>query len=1033
MFSRSRACTTDSTKQIATDTDPVCCAVLQVHNASNMVFIGIGLRSPVRNGSAYCESLPEYGNLLGNDLLCPALLIYRSYGIQFTQASVVGRIDVFRCAYTKLDSLFATAPWDFQYHPGVIRMGMSGIGVNLTSSQNIISNNDLFGAWELIYLYRGTIGATVRNNFLHDYLFSGFRCGADVHFAWDCALTTVKHNFVFSPQKKNLTGDSAGIYFCTHWFSPGNKVSCNYVVGGDHCYYLDYCTSGVEVEGGVCLQLWDGVKLNNGKRNHIRSLLMVGLGQSPGYITCFTVTVNHCRKDPGSYWEAMRKLYYDTPEINKVRVNHPDKALGPYGGVGAEPWVYGSSPPLSTPLKSYTSLCTPLHSSPLFSTTFPPFPTFSTPSTPIHPSSLLSTPLHSYPPLSTPIHPSPLLSTPLHSYPPLSTPIHPSPLLSTPLHSYPPLSTPIHPSPLLFTPLHSYPPLSTPIHPSPLLSTPLHSYPPLSTPIHPSPLLSTPSTPIHPSSLLSTPLHSYPPLSTPIHPSPLLSTPLHSYPPLSTPIHPSPLLSTPLHSYPPLSTPIHPSPLLSTPLHSYPLPPLLSTPLHSYPPLSTPIHPSPLLSTPLHSYPPLSTPIHPSPLLSTPLHSYPPLSTPIHPSPLLSTPLHSYPPLSTPIHPSPLLSTPLHSYPPLSTPIHPSPLLSTPLHSYPPLSTPIHPSPLLSTPLHSYPPLSTPIHPSPLLSTPLHSYPPLSTPIHPSPLLSTPLHSYPPLSTPIHPSPLLSTPLHSYPPLSTPIHPSPLLSTPLHSYPPLSTPIHPSPLLSTPLHSYPPLSTPIHPSPLLSTPLHSYPPLSTPIHPSPLSTPFLSSSPTPPSLHPSLFLSTTFHPFPTFFTPLHPLPCSPYQEWPWMKHVCRQTRIGAYSCNPPGPGALTAHDTGACSGMATENDVEYIVVDPDSLRDAEYRYCEKNPGADYLNRQIVYRYTGEDMKFADYANQDFGVSENSIVLAEHPGFVSCPKKDIGIKAVSTQSYFKDWNIPEPPFFQAMLDLPYKMVFNSELF
>ncbi|CAI5518436.1 unnamed protein product [Closterium sp. Naga37s-1] len=346
--------------EITTDTEPV----LQVLNASNMVFIGIGLRSPVRNGSAYCESLPEYGNLLGNDLLCPALLIYRSYGIQFTQASVVGliagarlalsiltrpissacccccplprpclacrsygiqftqasvvgRIDVFRCAYTKLDSLFATAPWDFQYHPGVIRMGMSGIGVNLTSSENIVSNNDLFGAWELIYLYRGTIGATVRNNFLHDYLFSGFRCGADVHFAWDCALTTVKHNFVFSPQKKNLTGDSAGIYFCTHWFSPGNTVSCNYVIGGDHCYYLDYCTSGVAIQGGVCLQLWDGVKLNNGKRNHIRSLLMVGLGQSPGYITCFTVTVNHCRKDPGSYWEAMRKLYYDTPEINK--------------------------------------------------------------------------------------------------------------------------------------------------------------------------------------------------------------------------------------------------------------------------------------------------------------------------------------------------------------------------------------------------------------------------------------------------------------------------------------------------------------------------------------------------------------------------------------------------------------------------------------------------------------------------------------------------------------------------------------------
>ncbi|GJP59757.1 hypothetical protein CLOP_g15126 [Closterium sp. NIES-67] len=455
--------------EITTDTEPV----LQVHNASNIVFIGISLRSPVRNGSAYCESLPEYGALLGNDLLCPALLIYRSYGIQFTQASVIGRIDVFRCAYTKLDSLFATAPWDYAYHPGVIRMGMSGIGVNLTSSENIISNNDLFGAWELIYLYRGTIGATVRNNFLHDYLFAGFRCGADVHFAWDCALTTVAHNFVFSPQKKDLTGDSAGIYFCTHWFNPGNTVTCNYVIGGDHCYYLDYCTSGVVIQGGVCLQLWDGVKLNNGKRNHIRSLLMVGLGQSPGYITCFTVTVNHCGKDPGSYWEAMRKLYYDTPEINK--------------------------------------------------------------------------------------------------------------------------------------------------------------------------------------------------------------------------------------------------------------------------------------------------------------------------------------------------------------------------------------------------------------------------------------------------------------------------------------------------------------------------------------------------------------------------------EWPWMKHVCRQTRIGAYSCNPRGHNALTAHETGACSGLATENDVEYIVVDPDTSRDAEYRYCERNPGAHHLNRQVVYRYSGDEMKFADYKNEDFAVTEGSVVLAKHPEFVSCPRKDVGTKPVSIHSYYKDWNIPEPSFFQAILDLPYEMVFNNDLY
>eukprot|EP00475_Leptophrys_vorax_P009608 TRINITY_DN16359_c0_g1_i1.p2 TRINITY_DN16359_c0_g1~~TRINITY_DN16359_c0_g1_i1.p2 ORF type:complete len:387 (-),score=-3.72 TRINITY_DN16359_c0_g1_i1:218-1276(-) len=195
---------------------------------------------------------------------------------------------------------------------------MNGIGPSLTSSRSIISNNDVSGNWELINLYRGTIGVRVVNNFLHDYIFAGFRCGADVHYAWDCFFTTLRHNFIYTPQSKGrLMLDAGGIYFCTHWYNPGNKVSCNYVIGGDHCYYLDYCTSAVEIDGGVCAMLWDGVKLNNGKRNLIRSLITVGLGSISSYITCLTVTINHCKKDPGNYWERMRLRYYNSPAIQK--------------------------------------------------------------------------------------------------------------------------------------------------------------------------------------------------------------------------------------------------------------------------------------------------------------------------------------------------------------------------------------------------------------------------------------------------------------------------------------------------------------------------------------------------------------------------------------------------------------------------------------------------------------------------------------------------------------------------------------------
>ena len=46
-----------------------------------------------------------------------------------------------------------------------------------------------------------------------------------------------------------------------------NKLSCNYVVGGRHCLYLDYASSHVEVNGGACINGFDGaVKINTGKK-----------------------------------------------------------------------------------------------------------------------------------------------------------------------------------------------------------------------------------------------------------------------------------------------------------------------------------------------------------------------------------------------------------------------------------------------------------------------------------------------------------------------------------------------------------------------------------------------------------------------------------------------------------------------------------------------------------------------------------------------------------------------------------------------
>eukprot|EP00475_Leptophrys_vorax_P003899 TRINITY_DN12276_c0_g1_i1.p1 TRINITY_DN12276_c0_g1~~TRINITY_DN12276_c0_g1_i1.p1 ORF type:complete len:415 (+),score=0.61 TRINITY_DN12276_c0_g1_i1:118-1245(+) len=202
----------------------------------------------------------------------------------------------------------------FNKSPGVIRVMLCGHGTTLERAFIAISNNEVYGVDTPIVIYGGSVGVIVRNNYVHDFIFAGIRCGADVHFAGDCMFATISNNLVVAAgRNRNGDLDAAGIYFCTHWFNPGNVAECNYVYNGDHCYYLDYVTSGVSVRGGACINTYDGIKVNNGKMNTIESIILKDVTGVPGWCTCFTPTVNNCLKDPGTYWESMRLKYYDTP------------------------------------------------------------------------------------------------------------------------------------------------------------------------------------------------------------------------------------------------------------------------------------------------------------------------------------------------------------------------------------------------------------------------------------------------------------------------------------------------------------------------------------------------------------------------------------------------------------------------------------------------------------------------------------------------------------------------------------------------
>ncbi|CAI5940154.1 unnamed protein product [Closterium sp. NIES-64] len=45
-----------------------------------------------------------------------------------------------------------------------------------------------------IVVHRGSVGVIVRNNYVHDFIFAGIRCGSDAHYVGDCMLTQIDRN-----------------------------------------------------------------------------------------------------------------------------------------------------------------------------------------------------------------------------------------------------------------------------------------------------------------------------------------------------------------------------------------------------------------------------------------------------------------------------------------------------------------------------------------------------------------------------------------------------------------------------------------------------------------------------------------------------------------------------------------------------------------------------------------------------------------------------------------------------------------------
>eukprot|EP00270_Netrium_digitus_P017990 TRINITY_DN6760_c0_g2_i1.p1 TRINITY_DN6760_c0_g2~~TRINITY_DN6760_c0_g2_i1.p1 ORF type:complete len:600 (+),score=109.62 TRINITY_DN6760_c0_g2_i1:70-1800(+) len=288
--------------------------VMLINLAQNILFYGVNFLSPTNADSSICP--PEHVT----DSIsqpCAAVWIAGSWGIQVTQGIIYGSVQPVNHAYfVRIDgNTFHVAGGN----TGIITAYV-GVGNYLISSQITISNNKFYTKEALlaVTMIRQSAGVSVVNNYFENFNFTSVACGTGVSSVGDCVQMLIARNLIVNNYLKDSSnpGDSSGIYFDTHWAAPGNVLQCNYIVGGDHCLYIDYCSSGITVDGLICINTTNGIKLNTGSRNVLKGVVLVNGGKAAA-LSCQNYQTNNCLMKPGYCWGLKMEMIYQSDEIKQ--------------------------------------------------------------------------------------------------------------------------------------------------------------------------------------------------------------------------------------------------------------------------------------------------------------------------------------------------------------------------------------------------------------------------------------------------------------------------------------------------------------------------------------------------------------------------------------------------------------------------------------------------------------------------------------------------------------------------------------------
>eukprot|EP00475_Leptophrys_vorax_P039939 TRINITY_DN7321_c0_g2_i3.p1 TRINITY_DN7321_c0_g2~~TRINITY_DN7321_c0_g2_i3.p1 ORF type:complete len:661 (+),score=13.31 TRINITY_DN7321_c0_g2_i3:256-2238(+) len=303
---------------------------VRIDTVTNMQWNGIAIGFPWimgPSGMSACNVLPEFPS----KWTCPVLHVYRGWAVTFSNGKVYGRTDVYRSGATEFSYMKLYVDWydGMLFSYSTIRFALCGDPLSLIRSLNKVTNCDIRGSWTSVMMYAGAVGIIVANNYITDFQFSGVQCGMGDGNVADCMLNTVQDNYITAVSSVYPTpnGDGSGIYYDLHWYNPGNLDSCNYIVGGTHCHYLDFTTTGLTIEGSVCVRNHDGIKINTGHANKISSYLVVSPQWQSGIMSCQNWCDNNCNswagRGLGYRWYTGYVGRFDTPQW---RANWPHLA-----------------------------------------------------------------------------------------------------------------------------------------------------------------------------------------------------------------------------------------------------------------------------------------------------------------------------------------------------------------------------------------------------------------------------------------------------------------------------------------------------------------------------------------------------------------------------------------------------------------------------------------------------------------------------------------------------------------------------------